>query len=262
MKNLRLCASLLLLVQTTLVFAGVEWEATIVHKVKDEVTTNIHHVYAQGGMVREEFTQVEGKSGIQKKGTWWLYKGQSNTITIVDPGEKTYFDMSFDSLMHMVGALGQLMQVKISNAANTIEELSPESVSTYLCRHVAINNSYDLEMKVLIMKVKSHIEQRKEMWTINAIPTEEVALAYSMRSIETGIKPLDSLIEKDIETYKNLGFIIKSLTTETTTTKGKSETSTAETTISNIITKDLGQDLFTIPEDYKRIEFKLPGGGE
>jgi hypothetical protein len=244
-------------------FAGIEWTSTFVRSGKGDPATDIHHVYAQSGLVREEFVQVEGKSGLGQKGTWWLYQGNNNTITIVDPDKKTYVEMSMDSLLQLVGALGQFVQMKITNATSTMQELAPESVGAYECRHVVITNAYDMEMKVLIMKVSSHIEQKKEIWATTGIPMEEVSFAYSMRSIKSGILSLDSLIDQEIETYKNMGFTVKSLTVETSTTKGKSETTTTEMTVSDVAVKDISADLFTVPADYKKVDFSMiPGGGK
>ncbi len=263
---MRLCVIIIglaaLVFVTGMGFAGVEWTSTFIRESKGDTTTDIHHVYAQGGMVREEFVQVEGKSGLGQKGSWWLYKGTGNTVTIVDPEKKTYIEMSLDSLLGLVGALGQFMQVKITNPTSTMQDLDPATVNGYECKHFVITNAYDMEMKVLIMKVSSHIESRKEMWTTAGMPMEEISFAYSMRSMKSGIQGLDSLIDKVIETYKTMGFAIKSLTTETTTTKGKSVTTTTEMTVSEIAVKDLGADLFTIPADYKKVDFSMIPGGD
>lgn len=266
MKAIRLCVICIglaaMVFLTGMGFAGVEWTSTFVRDSKGDTTTDIHHVYAQGGLVREEFVQVEGKSGLGQKGSWWLYKGTGNTITIVDPEKKTYIEMSLDSLLGLVGALGQFMQIKITNPTSTVQELDSATVGGYECKHFVITNAYDMEMKVLIMKVNSHIESRKEMWTTTGIPMEEISLAYNMRGIKSGIMGLDSLIDKESEIYKNMGFAVKSLTTETTASKGKSETTTTEMTVSGVAVKDLSADLFTIPDDYKKVDFSMIPGGK
>jgi len=264
-KRLILIATALFLLQTTLSFGGVEWKAQLLTKVKDKEATITTHSYAQKGMVREEYVEVgKSESPLTKKGIYWLYKGDANTVYIVDPEEKTYLALSVDSLMQFAGAITQFMKMTISNFSVEVKELGDETIDSYLCKHITINSSYDMEMKIAIMKVKSHIEQSKELWATNAISLKEFAAAFRTKPFKTGMKGLDTLIQKEMAAYKDLGFVIKSITTQKTSdVKGKiSEESITEMTISDINVKDLSDDLFTIPADYKQIEFSLKPSGE
>ena len=258
----RLCFILVafFLLQTTLVFAGVEWQAKSVTKEKGKESTTLIHGYAQNGNVREEFVEVKGENPLTEKGMWWLYKGEGNTVYVVDPKEKTYIAVSLDSLMQFGGALSQFMKMTVSNLKVEVKPLNPETVSTYECKHIMINSIYDTEMKVVIMKTKSHVEQSQEIWAADIKSFQDMASAFKMKAFKTGMKDLDALIQKQMEAYKNLGFSLKSITTQKTTQGKKTEITTTEMTVSDIATKDLNQDLFKIPADYKQIEFglKLP----
>ncbi len=264
-RRIMLIAVVAIFFTTGTVFAGIEWQAKIVSSRKDKETTTLVHFYAQQGNVREEFVEVGGQGGLRKQGMYWLYKGKEDMVYVVNPEEKTYMAVSFDSLMKFTSALTQLMQMKISNVNVEVKELGQETVGEYKCKHLTINSSYDMEIKIMIMKVKSHIEQTKELWGTTSIPMDEMADAFKARTFRVGIKDLDDLIEKQIEIYKDLGFVVKSVTTEKNTTKNKTETSITTMTVSDITTKNLSQDLFEIPDDYKKVELKLKpteGGGE
>jgi hypothetical protein len=257
----------LLVLSVSIARAGIVWQVDITGEHKKGETATISKVYAQAGQVREEYIEVKGaaENKMKEKGMWWLYKSGTNTVYIVDPTEKTYMGIEFDSLMKFMGALGSIMSMKFTNLKSEIKELDSVKVLGYDCQHYAINSSYDMELKVLMMKVKSHVEKDKEIWTTAELPMEEVSLSFREQSFKTGMKDLDSLIQQEMAVQKNLGFILKSVETQITSdAKGKeTDKSTTTMTVSGVEVKDLSGDLFTIPSDYKEISMgSLPGGGE
>lgn len=247
-------------------FGGLVWQAEITHVSKDDTSVTKSIVYAQNNQVRQEYTEIKGKAQNQmaEKGYWWLYKGSSRTIYIVNPEEKTYFGMNFDSLLNLVGTLGSLMSMKISNAVSTVQTLGNESVLSYDCQHLKIANTYDMEMKVMIMKVKSHVERTRELWATSQLPMEEIARSFWEQSFKTGMSALDSLITREMELYKDIGIILKSVETSVTTdAKGKAaEKSTTIMTVTGIEKKTLDNALFEIPADYKEIKMEFKPGEE
>jgi hypothetical protein len=245
-----------LLAQTGWVFAGIEWDAKIVSSRAGKEELVMTHVSAQEGNLREEYIEAGTDNILMKKGSYWLYKSAENVVYIVDPEEKTFMAVSIDSLGQLLGSLGKFMQVKISNPKVEVVKLAPEKIGTYDCNHININTSYDSEMKILIMKVKSHVEQSKEVWATNAISTQELAGSFMAKSYKTGMGELDEVLAKEMEAYKDLGFTVKSVTTDKSTAGNKTETSSTEMTVSNIATKKLDSGLFVVPADYKQVTFK------
>ncbi len=252
----------MLLTQVGLIFAGIQWQAKIVTSRADKEEAIISYVYAQDSNVREEYVEASGENVLMEKGHYWLYKGSENTVYIVNPDEKTYMALSIDSLAQLTGGLQQIMKMTISNAKVEVNKLDPETVGGYSCNHLKINTAYDMEMKILFIKTKSHIEQSKEIWGTTAIPISELANSFRTKSFKVGIVELDSLLGVEMAAYKDFGFTVKSVTIEKTTSGNKTETSTTEMTVSDVVTKNLSSDLFTIPADYKKVEFKLGGGEE
>jgi hypothetical protein len=246
-----------------LAFAGVEWQADMVHKEKNKETKTVIKGYAQKGMVREDYVEVGDKNPMTQAGMYWLYNGETNTAYLVDPEKKTYIMVSMDSLAQMMGAIAQLIKTTITNPKIEINQLAPESLLSLECKHFSIVTSYDMETKVLIMKVKSHVEENKELWTMPSSHWEDISFAFAGKSYKTGIAEIDALVMKEQEALGDFGFPLKSITTnKTSDAKGKvSSESTTEMIISGIAAKELDPGLFVIPEDYKQIPLglKIPG---
>lgn len=259
-KLVVMCIALLIL-SASPVFAGLEWQATSVSKTGGETDTTITHAYAQAGNVREEFVKAaKGAKGFEEKGNWWLYRGDSNTVYIVDPEEKTYTALNLDSILQFTGVMNQLIQMKITNLKVEVTELPDEVVAGYQCKHIMITTSYDMEMKVMIMKVKQHSEQTREIWGTKDIALKDMAMAFNRKAFHTGMAGLDTLIQIQMEPYKEIGLFLKSLTTDKTMDqKGKESIRTRTTTMSDLSTKPLSDQLFKIPDDYKRVSLTPPG---
>lgn len=245
-------------------FGGLAWQSEIMSVSNEDTSFTKSVVYAQANQVRQEYTEITGKvkNAMTEKGFWWLYKGSSKIIYIVNPEEKTYFGMNFDSLMSMMGALGSLLSMKITNAASSVQDLGTEQLMGYDCRHILISSAYDMEMKVLMMKVKSHVERKNEVWATSQLPTEEIAMSFWEGGFKTGMAGLDSLIAKEMELYKGIGVMLKSVSkTVTTDAKGKTTESSSTMTVTGLEQKPLDDALFQLPVDYKEITLdKIPGG--
>jgi hypothetical protein len=242
-----------------ILFGGIEWQAHTITKIKDKESKVVVHGYAQKGMVREEYVEVSGEENqLTEKGMYWLYSSDKNEVYIVDPEEKSYFAMNVDSIVRFIGVLNKFVKFTISNFKVESKELETANVLGADCRHIQINTAYDMETKIMIMKVKSHTEESREIWTTSQ-HLEDISLNFSKRAISVGIAELDSLIRKEMEIYGNVGFILKSVTiSKTSDAKGKiSSESTTEMEIENLTVKELSEDLFKIPSDYKQIEFNF-----
>ncbi len=258
MKNKAILAGLIFMLQVGLVFGGLEWQTRTVFKSNGkEANLVLAHCYAQAGNLREEFV-VAGKSdAYQKKGSYWIYRGGTNTVIIVDPEEKTYFEMDVEQLIKFTGALAQFIKVTITNPKAEVIKLEPEDVLSYRCNHILIKSSYDIEIKVAILKSKNHVEMTKEIWSTNAIPMKEFPDSFVNKHFKTGNEELDSLLNREAELYKNAGFVLKSVTTEKNTDKkGKIEVKITEMEVSDLKTTNLPNSLFEVPAGYKKIEFK------
>ncbi len=250
-----------LVIVPAFVFAGVEWQSTTASKSNGKESTVVTHGYAQKGNIREDFVKSTGaKNPMYKKGSYFLYKANTNIVYIVNTEDKTYTEMSIESLSQTLGAV---IQMKISNPKVDVQKLTPEAILSYNCRHISISSSYDLETKIAFITAKSHIDQTQELWGSDAVAAKEFSDIYKSRSFKTSFKDLDNLIQKQTETLKNLGFVLKSVTTQKSTGEDKkTQESVSTMTVDEINVKNLGDDLFKIPAGYKKEEMKTTDGNE
>ncbi len=257
MKNKIVILLVLFLFQAGLIFAGIEWQAKIVLNLGEKEESSIlTHCYAQGGNVREEFLEIGKKSDpFRKKGGYWLYRSGTDTVIIVDPEEKTYMEIDMNKILQMSGAIAKLVRITITNPNVEVTKLESQNIGTYKCNHILIKTSYDIETKIAIIKTKSHVEETKEIWATDDIPSMEAAGGFKNKTYKTGFEELDTLIQKEMQAQKEIGFVIKSLTTKKNTDKkGKTETSVSEMTVTNISLKNLSDEIFKVPSGYKKVE--------
>ncbi len=242
-----------------ILYGGVEWEAQTITRTEGKESKIIIKGYAQKGNVREDFIEVsEQENQLMKPGMYWLYLAEKSEVYVVDAEEKSYFVMNIDSISKIMSSISQFVKFTISNPKIEIKALGTEKVMGLDCNHMIINTSYDMETKIMIMKMKTHNEESRELWATTR-HIEDISLNFFKKSFSTGIAEIDSLIRMETNLYSNIGFILKSLiSSKTFDTKGKivSE-STTETVIEKIAEKDLSAELFKIPSDYKKIEFKI-----
>ena len=249
LKKLMILTGLLLLIPMATVFAGIEWQSKTATSTGEKQNIMLVHAYAQDGNVKQEF--VKGMSNpLMKEGSYMLFLKGSSIIYLVNPKEKTYSEFPLDAMMQMAGSM---MQMTITNAKVDVKQLPAEKILNYACNHARIESSYDMEMKMMGFQIKNHTEQSNEMWGTTAIADKELSPLFKSMNLKTGMKELDALIEKQVSVIKDLGFPIKSvMVTKTTDQKGKVTTITAETTVSEIVTKSLSASLFEIPKDYEK----------
>lgn len=248
---------LFLVLQTGLVFAGIEWQTRTVFKSGEKETNYIlSHLYAQGGNVREEFIEIGKKSDpSRKEGGYWIYRSRTNNVIIVDPEEKTYMEVDMDKILQIGGAIAKLVKITITNPSVEVSKLGSEVLGKHRCDHLLIKTSYDIETKVAFIKSKNHVEEIKEIWATDDIPSIEVAAGFRKKSFKTGLEDLDRLIEKEMQTQKDIGFVLKSIITQKNTDKkGKTEINITEMNVTDITFKNYPDEFFEVPEGYKKIE--------
>lgn len=238
-------------------FAGIEWQAKTVFKAGEKETNYIlSHLYAQGGNVREEFIEIGEKSdSSRKEGGYWIYRSGTDTVTIVDPEEKTYMEIDRDKILQMSGAIAKLIKTTITNPNVEVSNLRSEVLRKHRCDHLLIKTSYDIETKVAFIKSKNHVEEIKEIWATDDIPFMEVAEGFRKTPFKTGLEDLDRLIDKEMQTQKDIGFVLKSITThKITDKKGKTEINIIETHVTDIAFKNYPDEFFKGPEGYEKIK--------
>jgi|WetSurMetagenome_2_1015567.scaffolds.fasta_scaffold32652_2 hypothetical protein len=257
---------LLILILAASAFAGVEWKARTITtaEAKGQSNTIIMQVFAQGGNVKQVFENVAFENEMFKKGTYWLFKAADETLYMVNPEEKTYSRLPLNAMMQMAGVVGKLVKIKIKNPVVNVEKLGTEAVLGYPCLHSKMLMEYDMEVKIAIIKSKSHEKIEKETWSTPKFRgMAEMAESFRLRDFKTGMEDLDALIEQQMKAEAGLGFPLKMVTVTTSVDKkgNAKEKSRAVMEVLSLGNKVLPASFFEIPAGYteKNIGF---GGSE
>jgi len=246
-------------------FAGVEWKVRNVTQAeaKGQSNTIVMQVSAQGGNVKQVFESVAYENEMFQKDAYWLFKASDNTLFIVNPAEKTYSRLPLNAMMQMAGVVGKLVKIKIKNPVLNSEKLGNETVLGYPCLHTKLLMEYDMEVKIAIIKSKSHEKIEKEIWSTPRIKAlEEMAEAFRFRDFKTGMEDLDSLIEEQMKAEAGLGFPLKMVTVTTSIGKkgNAKEKSRQVMEVISLGSKNFPPSFFEIPAGYE--EKSMGFGGE
>jgi hypothetical protein len=237
-------------------FAGVEWRAKNVteSETKGQSNTIVMQVFAQGGNVKQVFESVADENEMFQKGSYWLFKAADSSIYLVNPSEKTYSRLPLNAMVQMAGVVGKLVKIKVKNPVINSEKMGTETVLGYPCLHSKLLMEYDMEVKIAIIKSKSHEKIEKEVWSTSKFTAmAEMAEAFRFRDFKTGIEDLDTLIETQMKAEAELGFPLKMVTVTTSIDKkGKAKEKSRQTMeVLSLGSKNLPASFFEIPAGYE-----------
>ncbi|HUU05117.1 MAG TPA: DUF4412 domain-containing protein [Patescibacteria group bacterium] len=255
----------LIFIFTMTVFAGVEWRAKTVteSQIKGQSNTIVMQVYASGGNVKQVFESVAAENEMFQKGSYWLFKADDSSLYLVNPAEKTYSRLPMNAIMQMAGVVGKLVKIKIKNPVINSEKLGTETILGLPCQHSKLLMEYDMEVKIAIIKSKSHEKIEKEVWSTPKFKgMAEMAEAFRFRDFKTGMEDLDKLIEAQMKAEAELGFPLKMITVATSVNKkGKAkEKSRTTMEVLSLGSKNFPASFFAIPAGYE--EKQMGFGGE
>jgi hypothetical protein len=258
---------ILLVIFAMTAFAGVEWrtKTETVAKAKGQSNTIVMQVYASNGNVKQVFESVADENEMFQKGSYWLFKSEDSTLYLVNPAEKTYSQLPMNALMQMTGVVGKLVKIKIKDPVITNEKLGTETIMGYPCLHSKQLLEYDMEVKVVFIKTKSHEKIEKEVWsTAKFKGMAEMAEAFRFRDFKTGMEDLDNLIEAQIKADAELGFPLKMITVNTSIDKkgNAKETSRQTMEVLSVGSKTFPAQFFEIPAGYEEKQMGFSGDEE
>ncbi|MDD8012396.1 MAG: DUF4412 domain-containing protein [Acidobacteriota bacterium] len=247
--------SMFILIFAASSFAGVQWKARTVTQAeaKGQSNTIVQEIFAQGGNVKMVFETVANENEMYQKGSYWLFKAADSSFYLVNPTEKTYARLPMNAMVQMAGVVGKLVKIKIKNPVVNVEKLGTETVMGYPCQHSKMLMEYDMEVKIAIIKSKSHEKVEKETWSTPKFKgLEEMAESFRLRDFKTGMEDLDALVEQQMKAEADLGFPLKMITVNTSVGKKgvAKEKSRQVMEVLSLGNKNLPASFFEIPAGY------------
>lgn len=254
--------TLMILLSSSMIFSGIQWSTTLKTTGKGKGNNNdiAMTTYAQGGDVKQMFEGVSNENPFYNQDGYWLYKNESGDIYVVNDAKRNYMIMNLDSLLQVTGALGQLVDITVSDHTIDAQPLGSEEVMGYNCNHLKVTTEYTMKIKVAFIKKTMKIREVKEVWGTTDIPGfNEIGEGFRNKDFKTGIADLDEMIQKEMEQQKKIGFPLKVISQRTQMNKkGKVKNQTTTTmTVTKVESKDFPAATFEVPADYEQVE--MPG---
>ena len=204
------------------VFAGVAYRFdTVTSGFGDQRITGT--VLSEGARMRVNVSSGDGVSF--PNGSFVLADG--NHVTVFDPSNKTYYDVTFDPLAPMKSMLGDA--VSMSNEHSSVRDLGNG--------HSITESSYDMNVALMDKKVKIHVTVTTESWTTDKYPASA--------SIGKVLAP---------DPHGPKGFTLKQVTTFKIDQNGQPIQVTSTTTVSDVVTKPIPATDLAMPTGYRKVE--------
>ncbi len=204
---------------------------------------------------------IEGQGPGAEKGSYLLSQDNGKTFVMVLPKDKTYMKWDMESMMNMAGALGNMMQMKITDPkVETVLDEAGESLLGYPTRHYKFRTSYDMSMSVMGFKNESAVSKDEEVWTTTKLDLSTLG-AWAGKAPKTQNESFDKLIQAEKEKMK--GVPLMSMSVQTSTDKqGKATVSKSSMEVTEI--KSVGADTVSmdIPAGYTEMSMPTMAGGD
>jgi len=156
-------------------------------------------------------------------------------------------------LQSLSNITGSLLNLEIENPEVEVKKgTEDKNILGFPCKHIIIETSYDMKMKVLFIKSKQKVHYVSDYWIAQNFPLI-LRDWYQEKSLKIGIPQLDEIIEKETSAIKGMVLKAKRLT-ETINEKGETTKTYDEEEITKVEEKELPLNLFEVPKDLKKVE--------
>ncbi|HVR42807.1 MAG TPA: DUF4412 domain-containing protein [Thermoanaerobaculia bacterium] len=211
----------------------------------------------EGSNMRLDIT--EGDDLLFKDRAVVLSRDGGKTMIILDPREKTWFELSIGDALQAMGSMmksmGGMFQMSIDNQTVDVKEAGDGgTIEGYPTRKYEVRTTYDLNMRIMGMKSASNVDMTTETWATTAIDPGFSTFVQT-RGLRTGMEDLDALIAAQTASVK--GFPLKQVTTTKTTQGRKADTQVTTMTVTGIEKASIPASEFEVPADYSQTESPL-----
>jgi hypothetical protein len=205
-------------------------------------------VASDGAKMRVRFTRGDGNVFADDSVAITTDGGKS--VSVVDPGAKTFYVMPVADLAAGLGASG-LMKASSPQAKVTDAGAGPV-MEGFPTRHFVLDVSYDLELGA---PSKTHIIMHGETWITGRIPAA-TADFIGTNAFHTGFPAVDRVIDAQSAALRG-GFALKEVMTISAKGGMLDYSTTATATMTNVKVQPVAPSEFLVPAGYARVESPL-----
>src|SRR3954454_3602530 len=201
------------------------------------------HVSVDGANVRLEFQAGDGS--LFQNGTVAISHNGGATLDVLDPAEKTFWELDVNSLT----PAGLADMVKMANEKVNVRDAGDgAAIETFPTHDKVITARADMNIG---NTPGMRLELTMESWTTEKVPA--AAATFLQRRLgSTGLPMIDKLIAAQSEQVK--GFPLKQITNMKVAQGGSTMIEmTSTTTVTNVKNAPVAAAMFNVPADYKKV---------
>lgn len=236
--------------------AGIEYEARSWQEGQQANKQAEMSVLAKVDGEKARIQFVESGNPWMSEGAYLLTTDGGKTLQLVKPADKTYGEFELDSVMRMLGSLGEagIVSFEIENPRlETLEQGPGKTVAGMATKHARYRTTYDMRMKIMGFKKMQSVESTQDVWYSDDLRDPAMGVWLRKEPPRTNTD-LDKLI--DLEVSKITGFPLE--TTDTMITTGKKGKQTTTTTRMRVEKLSRGVSFpastWVIPDDYTPVQ--------
>jgi len=215
-----------------------------------------------GSNARVDLTDA-ASNFVVKKGSYMLVKGESGTITIVEPPARTYYELSAaelgQSIAAITGAASSLVRMQVSGLETRGESLGAgPAISGVQTTHYRITQRYTLSVSVFGKKSTMTSSSTIDYFVAPSLAKDLVYPFMDLGTSAGQMVPsgtgLGEITQQVMDEQRKLftGPAIKMLTrTESVDEKGRTSVSMATNEITGIERAEVDPAIFDIPAGFK-----------
>jgi hypothetical protein len=212
--------------------------------------------WVDGEKVRMEFPEG-GHNGRVEEGAYMLTTNAGETVYMVNPAEKTYFEFDPAALLSFVEATG-MMDIEFRDvSAEVLETGSGGDVLGHDTTRYKVRSMLTMDMNIMGMQRSDRMESTQELWLTPDVGAD--AWMMFLKWVPAG-SDVKSYVEWAEGAGLSRGLPLKSTTITTVTNKkGKTSTMTSEMEVTTLRQEDIASSIFEIPADYTVAEVPVTG---
>jgi hypothetical protein len=198
-------------------------------------------VATEGAKTRVQFTHGDGN--IFADDSVAITTDGGKTVTVIDPGAKTFFTLPAADLASGAGGTGLPASAPL---AKVTDAGAGPDLAGFPTRHLVIDASYDVELGAL--RAKMHMTIHGDVWITNRIPAAESDF-IGTKVFHTGFPEVDRVIDAESVPLRG-GFALKE--SVVLTAKAAATEYHVATTVRAVAPAE-----FAVPAGYARVESPL-----